>query len=1068
MIPLSFQQRGLWFINQLEGPSPTYNVPVVIRLSGRLNRNALEAALRDLVGRHEALRTVFRDRDGVPYQLILDTADADVHLNIEQVTEAGLMQAVDAAGRYAFDLAGEMPFRAWLFALGPDQHVLALLMHHIVTDGWSMGPLIRDLTAAYAARCRGAAPDWASLPVQYADYTLWQRDLLGSEDDPDSVASRQLAYWRETLRGLPEELRLPTDRPRRPVPSYQGDVVTLDLGSATYRDLSTLARGNQATLYMALQAALAVLLTRLGAGTDIPVGVPLAGRTDDALNELIGYFINTVVVRIDTSGDPSFRDLLARVRTANLGAYENQDLPFERLVELLNPVRSPARNPLFQVMLGFNARAEISPDEISLDLPGLSATVLDTRSGRAKFDLNIELFERSGTVVGRVEYAADLFDRGTAEALTARLVRVLKAVSRDPDQAISQIDVLLPQERHQLLKVWNQTAEPVPPDTLPRLLEAQVARAPDAPAVVAGDVTLSYAQLNARANQMAHYLISRGAGPEQVVALALPRTAEMVIALLAVLKAGAAYLPVDPDYPPERVGFMLGEAASALVVSTREVAGRLPADSRDRHVRIDERGVCDLVAGSPARDVTDADRTRALSAASPAYVTYTSGSTGVPKGVVVPHRAVERLVRQCGFAELNAADVVGHLAPLSFDAATFEIWGALVNGAALAVAPGGVVSAGELGGFLAARRVSVLWLTAGVFDQVATADAGVFAGLRYLLAGGDVLAVRACRAVLERVPWVRLVNGYGPTENTTFTTTYLVRAATDLEGGVPIGRPLPGDRVYVLDGFLRPQPPGVIGELYVAGAGLARGYLGRPGLTAERFVGCPFGSAGERMYRTGDLGRWRGDGQLEFAGRVDDQVKIRGFRIELGEVAAALSRQAGVAQAVAVARQDGPAGTRLVGYVTSAPGQAADPAAVRAGVASSLPDHMVPAAGVVREALPVTSRGKVDGRALPAPDFAAMAGSGIPRSPREKILCEIFAEVLGIERVGTGDSFFDLGGDSLLVTRLASRMRSVLGVEIPIRAAFEAPTVATLAQRLSDAAPARPRLAPMRRNRETV
>src|ERR1039457_1362154 len=636
MIPLSFQQRGLWFINQLEGPGPTYNVPVAVRLSGRLDRGALEAALGDLVERHEALRTVFRDQDGVPYQLVLDAADAGVGLSVEQVAEAGLMRAVDAAGRYAFDLAGEMPFRAWLFVLGPEQHVLLLLMHHIVTDGWSMGPLIGDLTAAYAARCGGAAPGWGSLPVQYADYTLWQRDLLGSEDDPDSVASRQLAYWRETLRGLPEELRLPADRPRRAVPSYRGDVVTLELGSAVYRDLVALARESHATLYMTLQAGLAVLLSRLGAGTDIPVGVPLAGRTDDALNELIGYFINTVVVRIDTSGDPSFRDLLARVAAANLGAYEHQDVRCERLVELLNPARSPAPNPLFQVMLGFEARAEISLDEISLDLPGLSATMLSTNSGRAKFDLNIELFERSGNVVGSVEYAADLFDRGTAEALAARLVGVLRAVASDPGQAISQIDVLLPKERHQLLEVWNQTAEPVPPQTLPGLYEARVTAAPHAPAVIAGDTTLTYAALNTRANQLARYLVKHGAGPEQIVAVALPRSAQLIVALLAALKTGAAYLAVDPGYPAERIESMLAGADPVCLITSSDVRPGSPVGAR--RLVLDDVAVRRELASLPSGDLSDAERSTPLRPDNIAYLIYTSGSTGEPKAVVVRDR----------------------------------------------------------------------------------------------------------------------------------------------------------------------------------------------------------------------------------------------------------------------------------------------------------------------------------------------------------------------------------------------------------------------------------------------
>jgi nonribosomal peptide synthetase DhbF len=1042
MIPLSFQQRGLWFINQLEGPSPTYNIPIAIQLSGSLNRNALLAALRDVVGRHEALRTVFREQEGVPYQLILDVADADVRMDIQRVTEAGLMKAVETAGRQAFDLAEEMPFRGWLFVLGPQQHVLVLLMHHIVTDGWSMGPLIRDLTAAYAARCAGTAPDWAPLPVQYADYTVWQRELLGSEDDQDSVVSQQLAYWRETLKGLPEELRLPTDRPRRPVSSYRGDVVPLELHPETYEDLVALARGSQATLYMVLQAALAVVLSRLGAGTDIPVGVPLAGRTDDALNELIGYFINTVVVRIDASGDPSFRDLLARVRTANLSAYEHQDLPFERLVELLNPARSPARHPLFQVMLGFETRAEVS-----LDLPGLSATLLDTHSGRAMFDLNIDLFERSGSIAGGIEYAADLFDRDTAEALTARLVRVFEAVARDPDEAISQIDVLLPQERHQFLEVWNQTAEPVPSATLPELFEAQVARAPDAAAVVAGDTTMTYMELNARANQMARYLIGRGIGPEQIVAVTLPRSAQLIVALLAVLKAGAAYLAVDSGYPAERIESMLASADPAYLITGSAV---LPGSRIcPRRLVLDDAAVSEELASLPSRDLADIERDTPLRPGNIAYLIYTSGSTGEPKGVVVSHRSLANYLAWTLDACPALRGVTLLHTSISHDFTITTVFPPLIAGGCVRLAAETPDGRTEL------RSEDItgctfLKITPSHLPLILDLPGGP-APSAQLMFCGEPLTVAAVTEWQRLHPGLQVLSGYGPTETTVESSWYEVDPPGQLLSGlVPLGRQMKNTQTYVLDERLRPVPVGVIGELYVAGQGVARGFLGRPEMTAERFVACPFGPAGERMYRSGDLGRWRADGQLESAGRVDDQVKVRGYRIEPGEIVAVLVQHPGVAQAAVVARLDHHEENQLVAYVVPTGGAEVHVADLRSHLAATLPSHMVPAAFVMLGNMPLTKNGKVDRQALPTPDFLeAASDDSVPSTPQERTLCGLFADLLGLPRVGINTSFFDLGGNSLLAARLIFRLRKVLDYEVTVGMVFAHPSVAELARAIT-------------------
>ena len=1052
MLPLSFQQRSLWFIHQLEGPSPTYNVPVSFRLSGGLDQDALRASLRDLAVRHEPLRTVFLDQEGVPYQHILDIADVDVRLEVQQATEADVMEAVETVGRYAFDLAEEPPFRAWLFVLGPQEHALVLLMHHIAVDGWSMGPLVRDLATAYGARSAGAEPQWRELPVQYADYTLWQSELLGGEDDPDSLASRQIAYWRETLSGLPEELRLPADRPRPRVSTYRGGVVTFEIRPEICRDLAALAKQSQVTMYMVLQAGLAVLLTRLGAGTDVPIGVPLAGRTDDALDDLIGHFINTIVVRVDTSGDPGFRELLTRVRTANLGAYEHQDLPFDRLVEVLNPARSPARHPLFQVMLGL----ESTTAEVGLDLPGLKATPLETHSGRAMFDLNINLFEQTGEaggVEGGIEYAADLFDHGTVESLTARLVRVFEAFAADPDRRISEIDVLLPQERRQFLEEWNQTAAPLPTQLLPELFEAQAAKHPDAPAVTASAVTLTYAQLNERSNRLANYLIGRGAGPERIVAVKLLRSPELIVALLAVLKTGAAYLPIDPGNPAERIESMLADAAPLyLITDQAEPADHGSPTPRLLMTDIATGGALDAMSG---RNPSDEDSRARPAPGNLAYVMYTSGSTGKPKAVMVSHGSLANYLAWSSEVCTAVAGTTLLHTSVAFDFTITTLFSPLAAGGCVRLAE--MASDGRTE--LHSEDVSActfLKITPSHLPLISDLP-GAPAPTSQLMLCGEPLNTAAIEQWQRAHPGVQVLSGYGPTEATVECTWYeLDPPGRLLSGMVPIGRQLRNTQTYVLDERLRPLPVGVVGELYVAGEGLARGFLGRPELTAERFVACPFGAPGERMYRTGDLGRWRPDGQLEPAGRVDDQVKVRGYRVEPGEIAAVLAQHPDLAQAAVVARQDHRGDTVLVAYVVPEDDREVYPVDLRSHLAAVLPSHMVPSAFVVLGGLPLTKNGKLDKQALPSPAFAPEAADDTePRTPQEQLLCSLFAEALGLPRVGIHAGFFDLGGHSLLAARLVFKLRKVLDREIDVQTLFAHPSVAELARALatdSDAA----------------
>ncbi|KPI15380.1 amino acid adenylation domain protein [Actinobacteria bacterium OK074] len=1027
-VPLSYAQRRLWFLQQMEGPGATYNMPLALRLTGALDRDALRLALGDVIARHETLRTVFPESAGVPHQRVLDPAGARPELPVTDTDEAGLSGLLEAVARRGFDLAAEPPLRAGLFALAPDDHVLLVVVHHIAGDGWSMGPLSRDLATAYTARVAGREPEWAPLPVQYADYTLWQRDLLGEASDDGSRSAAQLAHWTEALAGLPEQIALPADRPRPAVASQRGATVALDIGAELHGGLRELAAAHGASTFMVLQAGLAALLTRLGAGTDIPVGSPVAGRTDQALDDLVGFFVNTLVLRTDTSGDPSFAELLGRVRESALVAYAHQDVPFEHLVEVLNPARSLAHHPLFQVMLALqNAPAG------EFTLPGLKTAHVAAPTGTARCDLTFSLAERyadDGTpegLVGAVEFATDLFDAPTVTTLVGRLVRLLEAAVAAPDRPIGTIDLVRAGERHRLLVRNNDTGtEPPQVRCLPELFAERVRAAPDAVAVAGGAESLTYAELDARANRLAHALAGQGVRAETPVAVLMERSADLVVALLGILKAGGAYVPLDPGFPPARVDLVVRETGAALVLTEDVFTALLQGEIR-----------------------TDAPQVT-CHARQLAYVMYTSGSTGRPKGVAVTHADVAGLATAACWAG-GAHDRVLLHAPTAFDASTYELWVPLLGGGRVVVAPPGRLDTRELCATIAEHRVSGLWLTAGLFRLVAEEEPAGLAGVREVWTGGDVVSATAVARVMAACPDLRVVNGYGPTETTTFAAHHRMTTAPDTTRGVPIGRPLPGMRLYVLDDRLRPAPAGVAGELYLAGTGVARGYAGRPAATAERFTADPYGPPGARMYRTGDLARWLADGTLEFAGRADDQVKLRGFRIEPGEVEAALAACPGVAQAAVVAREDRPGDKRLVGYVVPAAGAGLEPRELADRLRRDLPAFMVPAALTALDALPLTANGKVDRAALPAPDYGdGDNGTGRgPRTPQEQILCDLFAEVLGHERVGIDDGFFDLGGHSLLAARLVSRVRDTLGVDLALRTLFQTPTVAGLAARLA-------------------
>ncbi|MEU4574800.1 amino acid adenylation domain-containing protein [Nonomuraea sp. NPDC023979] len=1012
VLPLSFAQRRLWFLNRMEGPNATYNIPAALRLTGPLDAGALRQAFADVLARQESLRTVFPEVDGVPRQEIVP--DAAIDLPCADVEPGRLRAVLTEAAAEGFDLATELPVRARLFRLSAEENVLLIVVHHIAGDALSMGPLARDLAAAYSARVRGTAPGWEPLPVQYADYALWQREVLDSADE-------LVAYWSKTLAGLPDEIALPADRQRPAVSSHRGASAELRVDADTHRALAAVAAEHRVTLFMALQAGLAALLTRLGAGTDIPIGSPVAGRTDQALSDLVGFFVNTLVLRNDTSGNPSFRELLARVRETDLGAFAHQDLPFERLVDLVAPERSAGRHPLFQVMLS------LAPDEhATLDLPGLDVAPVPFEEGVAKFDLLVQLTEhRTATgdpagLSGELNYATDLFDAATARRLATLLGRLLTAVAADPDRPLGHTALLTDGELDQVLVRWNDTARPGIARTLPELFEAAAARTPGAPALVLGDTELTYAQLDARANGLAKALIERGAGAERLIAVLAPASVELVVALLAVAKSGSAYVPIDPDHPDARIAQVLAAAEPAFVLAAPGLAARVP----DGHAVV------------PIEDVpATADKPRPpIALDQPAYVIYTSGSTGTPKGVVVTHRGLASLaadnIERYG---ITGTSRVLQFASFGFDASVANMLMAWAAGAALVLRP-----LDCLGGDRLAELIDGASVTHAVLPPqvLATLPERPYPSWETVVTAGE-----ACSAevVARWAPGRRMFNAYGPTE---FTVAALVAAAPP-GAAPPIGTPLLNAHVYVLDEHFQPMPVGVPGELYLAGDGLARGYLHRPDLTADRFVPCPFGAPGERMYRTGDVVRWREDGQVEFLGRADEQVKIRGFRIEPGEVEAVLNERADVTTSVVVAREDQPGVKRLVAYVVPA-GEAASPDELRAHLAALLPDYLVPSAVMHLDAIPLTPNGKLDRRALPEPWSRNLAAHRAPRTPQEELLCGLVADVLGLERVGLDDGFFELGGDSIMTIQLAARAHRA-GWQLTPRDVFTHRTMEALA-----------------------
>jgi amino acid adenylation domain-containing protein len=1058
-VPLSYAQRRLWFLDRLEGPSATYNTTLGLPLHDTVDMEALRFALADVMLRHESLRTVFPEFDGEPYQHVLDGPAATPALPRVTVTADRFDAAVAAEAAEPFDLAHEPPVRARVLDVTDGRSVLLLSVHHIATDGWSDVPFGHDLNAAYLARSRGGAPEFGPLPVQYSDYTLWQREILGDPADADSRFAEQVRYWRDTLDGLPEELALPYDRPRPAVADYRGDRITVSLDAGLHRELAAVARSCGCTVFMAVQAALAALIHRLGGGDDIPLGSAVAGRADEALDDLVGFFVNTVVLRTDLSGEPTFRELLDRVRTGTVAALAHQDVPFEAVVEAVNPVRSSARHPLFQTMLIFE---DVNGDRF--EAPAVAGRVTPLSTDTAKFDLLFNLAERIddageyGGVAGTVEFATSLFRRSTVEAAVERLERLLRAMVTDPDQRIATIDLISTRERA-LLDEWNATTMPLPAASLAEQIEQRAAAAPDSLAIADRSTSFTYAQMNERANRLARLLVSRGVGPEVRVAVALPRSIDLAIAFVAVLKAGGVYVPVDPDYPVDRRSHIVGDARPALALTLD--TGLLPGVPS---VRLDEDGWVDIAGSFSGADLTPDELLGTVGPQNAAYVIYTSGSTGTPKGVIVQSQVMVNLLHW-GRSVFPGGEGcrVAHTSSLMFDVSIHEFLSAFLNGKALLVPTEEIrLDPVELTRWLDREGATELFAPDLVVNAVCEAAEELelkLASLRHVVQAGE--ALRLTEPVVRFFgtrPHIRLHNEYGPSETHVVTATVLPDDVDQWPATAPIGRPIGNCRVHVLDNSLRPVPPGVAGELYLAGEGVGRGYLNRPDLTAVRFVADPSGPPGARMYRSGDRARLRADGHVEYLGRVDHQVKIRGVRIEPDEIVNVLLGCPGVAQAAVVADRLGSGEQRLVAFVTpsAAGGDRPTSASLRTFAGTKLPVYMVPAAFVVLDTLPLTANGKLDRRALVVPEENGEGTRTPPRDARERALCEVFADVLGVPVVGIHDNFFDLGGHSLLAARVVNRIRTVAGLDLTVRDLFESPTVAALSARPVDTQPARP------------
>jgi amino acid adenylation domain-containing protein len=1026
--PLSFAQQRLWFLDRMERGSTAYNVHVVLRLEGALVVASLERALGEVMRRHDTLRTTFIEVDDAPAQIVAPFTGFTLPVDdVSGLTvperDAEVHRRVREHALQPFDLGDGPLLRAALLRVRADDHILLLGMHRVISDLWSWSVLFRELSVLYEAYRAGREPSLPALPIQYAEYAVWQRAHL------EDVVARDLAYWEGHLSGAPPLFTLPADHPRPPVQRYQAASKQLKIPFALVRQLQAIGRGQGATLFMVLLGAFQTLLSKYTGSTDVVVGTPIAGRTRIDVEGLIGCFVNMLVLRTDLSGDPSLREVIRRVREGTLAAYRHQ-MPFERLVAALQPERSLSHSPLFQMMFALQ-----QADGPRLVLPGLQVHPVETGIETELFDLSLVLAPHADGLCGRLSYRTDLFEPDTMARVCGHFDHVLRHLIEDPDRRLSAVTLVHGAERVQMLETWNRTAAFSPECTIHQLVESQAARTPDAMAVIAGDAVLTYAALNARADQLAQVLRAHGVRPEQRVGICLERSAELIVGLLGVLKAGGAYVPLDPGYPMERLAFMLADSDARILVTQETLRDRVPAPAGVAVVSVND--LARPIEVARAESLTPAATSQNL-----AYVIYTSGSTGRPKGVAITHHSVVNLLasmrREPG---MSARDVLLAVTTISFDISGLELFLPLTTGATVALASAEALADPWLvQAALARSHATMMQATPVMWRLLIEADWSGDPGLK-VLCGGEALSHELAAQLVSRCG--ELWNVYGPTETTIWSTYRRV-----VEGArVDIGRPIGNTQVFILDAHQQPQPIGVAGELFIGGMGLARGYINRPAMTAERFLPDPFGVAGGRLYRTGDRARWRPDGTIECLGRIDRQVKIRGFRIEPGEIEAVLKRDPAIREARVIVREDTPGEPRVVAYLLGD----VDVDRLRTNLRRTLTDYMIPAAFVQLDALPVTPAGKVDVLALPALERSTGHVASPPRTPLEARVAEVWRSVLSAPEIGPHSNFFDLGGDSLLLIRVHRRL-SEIRRDLRLIDLFRYQTVAELAAYLASGA----------------
>jgi aspartate racemase len=1039
LYPLSSGQQRLWFVEQLHSGGAAYHISAAVRLEGPLAVTALERSFAEIVRRHEVLRTGFVDDHGrarahlygpdvftIP---VVDVPDGDRDSRIGEARRLAVLEA-----EQPFDLTRGPLLRASLVRLSPIDHVLVFVVHHIAADGWSMSILARELAALYDADLTSKPQTLRRLDIQYADYAAWQQAQLSGPR-----LAQTLGWWRTELDSLPV-VDLPADHPRSAGSSLAGSRESIVIDEAVARGVAELSQRHGVTVFMTLLAAFATLLARWTGETDLAIASPVAGRDRPETEDLVGLFVNTLVYRTDLSGNPSFADLLSRIRAKVTAVLAHQELPFERLIEELQVDRTLSHAPLTPIVFAMQ-----NVPEASLQLAGLRASSFEFERRTARFDLCLFVVAHGARLNASIEYRTDLFEASTIRRMLGCLVRLLRSAIADPTTPIRRLQILDDEQRRQLVADWNATAKPYPSAaTIHELVAARAAARPDDVAVVCGRQRLTYGELDRRANQLAHALVRCGVTPEGRVGVCLERGLDLIVALFAALKAGSAYVPLDPAVPPDRLAYMAANASVVAVVCDERSRG-LASRCSDRQLLVDAVAADEERSEPPSIRVHPDDL---------AYISYTSGSTGVPKGVEVCHRAVVRLLCGIDYVSLGPDERLLQLAPVAFDASTFEIWGALIHGGRLVVAPPGMPDFTELAALLRDEGVTTLWLTASLYNAVIDQAPEMVTGVRQLLIGGEALSVEHVRRGLAALPRTTIVNGYGPTEGTTFTCCHRISAA-DVEGSarsIPIGKPIENTTAFVVDALGDPVPVGVPGELYIGGDGLARGYAADPRLTAARFVPDALsGRPGARLYRSGDLVRFKPAGTIEFLGRRDEQVKVRGYRIELSEIETALSRHPSVRAAVASLLEYAGGRKALVGYTVVDNRSAFNPLALRAFLKERLPDYMVPAFIIPIDEVPLTHNGKVDRAALPAAaEPAEDDGCIAPRNEVEELIVETCRDLLGTARIGVNHNFFELGGHSLLATRLASRLNAALPTDVTVRMVFEAETLGELGDRIVD------------------